>query len=85
MYSMELAQAEESGLHVEQKDYADLSTEEYQLNGPLYQRQLGAGEILVEKETCEDSDDENREDLHEKPWHGPEIYHSRPTLRPNHK
>jgi hypothetical protein len=80
---MELAQAEESGLHMEL--HSDLSTEEYQLNGLSYQRPLEAEEILAEKETDEDSDDEDQKDLHEEPWQGPWSCHSHPTLRPNYR
>jgi hypothetical protein len=70
MYGMELAQAEESGLHVEQRDHGDLSTEEYQLNGLSYQRPLEAEEILAEKEIGEDSDgdDEDQEEPTDKKY-----------------
>jgi hypothetical protein len=62
LHGFECAQASESGLYVEEKDYADLPAKEYQLNGTFYQRQLSAGEILAEKEICEDPDVESQEE-----------------------
>jgi len=59
LHGYECAQAAESGIDVAEKGYADLPAQEYQLNGPLYQRDLEAQEILAEKEVCEDSDDES--------------------------